>query len=209
MRVKSAVRCWDKVNAFLDACISSPEERVFRLDVRKPSEYRDLDCEIERLSEDFGEPIRDADGTSFNWFLAQPQAESALERIDAIGVNPLDELGRQSVFLHFKVANPRLKSPDGHIIGHQGAEEFLCFEGEPDRRLGENYIHGEFGGRSFFYTFLSFPYESLSVEFENHARFVEQHYPCRISRKTWKVWSLTKTGKSYVGRKRAAYWLGP
>lgn len=113
----------------------------------------------------------------------------------------VDEYGRQLAHVIVKARQPKLKEPDGKILPKQGSDQYLRFEGAPDRTLGENYSDAELGKKNFLYAFLSLPFDQQNAEFYEYADFLRANSPCPMSKSTWKTWSLTKSGSGYVGRK--------
>lgn len=163
---------------------------------------------IDRFINTFGDPIsgQDSDSRYLNWFLDEGKLDETLSVIDSLADDLSDKYGRQLVYVLIKANRPLLCDATGAVLPNQGADEYLQVEGEPDRFLGESYFEAELGKKNFFYAFLSLPFEEANAEFADYAEFLRANFPCAMSRSSWKTWRLTKSGKSYVGRKMKPDW---
>ena len=203
LRTKSSTASWAKIRRFLDECFLVTEPLVARLDVRRQNDLSGMDSLVDRFVDCFGSPIsgHDSTATYLNWFLDDAQLDEALSVIDSLPETFVDTYGRQLVHVMVKADQPKLKNSESKILPNQGGDEYLEFEGEPDRILGENYFDAELGKKNFVYAFLSLPFEQPSSEFRNYAEFLRANFPCAMSKSTWKTWALTKSGGAFVGKK--------
>lgn len=203
LKAKSSSASWTKMRCFLDECFLVPEPLTARLDVKRQHDLSDMDPIVDRFVRAFGSPISGTSkvATHLNWFLDNAQLNEVLSIIDSLPETFVDEYGRQLVYVLVKANQPKLKDSQNGMLPNQGGNQYLGFEGEHNRILGESYFDAQLGKKNFVYAFLSLPFEQADAEFREYAEYLRGNFPCPMSNRTWKRWTLTKSGKSYVGRK--------
>ena len=203
LRSKSATKAWDQIQRFLGACFALASPVTARLDIQIPVESSGLLSFADKMDIALGSPIsgQSSGSTHLNWFLDADQLSEVLGLIDRDPGVYLDEYGRQLVRVAIKTSLPELISSDGHTLPNQGSANYLSYEGDSDRLLGDNYVDAELGKNNFFYTYLSLPFSQPDAEFLRYVEFLKKSFPCAMSTATWKRWTLSKNGRTYVGRK--------
>lgn len=86
-------------------------------------------------------------------------------------------------------------------IPFQGREHYLAFECDSQRYLGESFVYARISEATTAHLFLSLPCETVTSDARQLAGQIQSHFPARLSTNHWKIWRLTKSGDSYVGRK--------
>ena len=203
LRSKSATKAWDQIQRFLGACFALANPVTARLDIQIPVQSSGLRSFADKMDIALGSPIsgRSSGSTHLNWLLDADQLSKVLGLIDRDPGVYLDEYGRQLVRVVIKADLPELLSDDGRTLPNQGSANYLNYEGDPDRLLGDNHVEAELGKNNFLYAYLSLPFSQPDVEFLRYVEFLKKSFPCAMSTATWKRWTLSKNGRSYVGRK--------
>ncbi len=203
LRTKSAAASWSRIRSFLDECFVSGDPLTARLNVQRQHDSPDLDSLVERFLGNFGAPIsgQDASSSYLNWFLDDVQLDETLSTIDSLPGAYVDLYGRQLVNVIVKAGRLKLTDTGGKVLPNQGSDHYLRFEGDPDRLLGENYLDAELGRNNYLYAYFSLPFEQAGSEFREYVEYLRGEFPCAMSKSTWKIWILNKTGTGYVSRK--------
>ena len=86
-------------------------------------------------------------------------------------------------------------------LPHQDKDDYLGYEVGCKVYLGESLVYARISETTTAHLFLSLPFENVTDDARRLAAEIESRFPCRLSSKHWKMWRLTKNGRSYVGRK--------
>lgn len=86
-------------------------------------------------------------------------------------------------------------------LPYQGKDDYLGYEIGYEFSLGQSLVYARISETTTAHLFLSLPFEDVTDDARQLAAEIESHFPCRLSSKHWKMWKLTKNGRSYVGRK--------
>ncbi len=89
----------------------------------------------------------------------------------------------------------------GNQLPFQSRNDYLQFDVDFQRYLGESFMYSRISETSTAHLFLSLPFEEANDEATLLVKRIQKDFPTRLSSKHWKRWTLTKNGKSYVGRK--------
>ncbi len=121
---------------------------------------------------------------------------------DLEGLRPIPDAGYagQSLVVHVNW-NLRFADFRHKQFPFQNRNEYLQFEVYFQRYLGESALYARISETSTANLFLSLPFENPDEEAMELVKRIQTHFPARLSSKHWKRWTLTKNGKSYVGRK--------
>lgn len=90
---------------------------------------------------------------------------------------------------------------EGLPLPFQSRNDYLGFDVDYQRYLGESFVYSRISETSTAHVFLSLPFEDVSSDCVELANRVREAFPARLSSKHWKRWSLTKKRTGYVGRK--------
>ena len=94
-----------------------------------------------------------------------------------------------------------LADKDRNPLPHQDKDDYLCHEVGCGVYLGQSLVYARISETTRAHLFLSLPFEDVNDNARRLAAEIESRFPCRLSSKHWKIWRLTKNGRSYVGRK--------
>lgn len=89
----------------------------------------------------------------------------------------------------------------GVPLPFQTRDEYLKYDIDFKRYLGESFMYARISETSTANLFLSLPFEEVTESAIELVKRIQEHFPARLSSKHWKRWTLAKNGKSYVGRK--------
>lgn len=86
-------------------------------------------------------------------------------------------------------------------LPHQDKDDYLGHEVGYKIYLGQSLVYARISETTTATLFLTLPFEDVNDSAKRLAAEIESRFPCRLSSKHWKIWRLTKNGRSYVGRK--------
>jgi hypothetical protein len=86
-------------------------------------------------------------------------------------------------------------------LPYQDKDDYLGYEAGYKLYLGQSLVYARISETTTAHLFLSLPFENDTDDARRLAAEIESRFPCRLSSKHWKMWRLTKNGRSYVGRK--------
>lgn len=90
----------------------------------------------------------------------------------------------------------------GEPLPYQSRSHYLDFDVlYRTSYLGESVLYARISETSSANLFLSLPFEEANDEAGRLVKRIQEYFPARLSSKHWKRWTLTKNGKSYLGRK--------
>jgi hypothetical protein len=90
---------------------------------------------------------------------------------------------------------------NGKPLPFQNRDDHLQFDIDFNRFLGESYVYARISETSTANLFLSLPFEDATDEALELVNRIQNCFPARPSSKHWKKWTITKSRKTYVGRK--------
>ena len=86
-------------------------------------------------------------------------------------------------------------------LPYQDKDDYLQYEVGSGVYLGQSLVYARISETTTAHLFLSLPFEDVTDDARRLAVEIESRFPCRLSSKHWKIWRLSKNGRSYVGRK--------
>jgi hypothetical protein len=202
--VRTYVDAWRAIEHFTVQCAGTPDPKLLRCDLKKPPKRLPLfDKHYRQLKGILGAPVagHGSGQTEYNWLLARSGFEDALAYADMLRADPSRGLEAARFRFHCDY-DFLLWDPDASaFLPFQGADEYVHFEADYERLLGQSYLRVSLGPGYAMNVFLTFPFEEPDETFARYARIVDEHFPVRLSMKHWKHWHLNKRGDRYVGRK--------
>jgi len=158
------------------------------------------------LSREFDQKFRQKESREIGehlghqWIVDPIQLEPLVYDLERLRPIPNAGYAGRSVVVHV-YWNLIFADSNGLRLPFQSRTEYLQFDVDFQRYLGESFVYARISETSTAHLFLSLPFEEASDEARLLATRIQEYFPARISPKHWKHWTLTKNGKSYVGRK--------
>jgi hypothetical protein len=180
----------------------APAPTLVRLDLSNNAPRPFLDSVSRLWEKELGEP-RAVGADASNWFLTHRNFIPALEILDGLAEIPVDRYGTGAARLFFRLEFGLRSAESGEVLPFQSHEDYLNFEGDYNRPLGRSVLEVDFSSKNHASAYLCFPFEEWGSESVSLIRQAQSILPFGISKKRWKSWTLTKTGRSYLGRKLA------
>src|SRR5688572_18067828 len=141
LRARNAFAAWQAARTFLAECAYEPTFHLLRCDLSKEADGRRGAPDLKQLKLLLGPPVTgDGPGqTQYNWLLEEGRFEAAVKYADTLS-NPTSREGAP-LLLCYGACDFLLKNPkNGSALPFQGAGQYLSFEGDFDRFLGQSYL---------------------------------------------------------------------
>lgn len=135
------------------------------------------------------------------WGLDVNDFRDTANRLEAIRPISLTEYTGYQVVLHATWKLNFLRNDSEVPLPFQSRVDYDEFEVAWQIFLGESGMYARISEKSTAGIFLSLPFEEVSSECRELVGRIQNAFPVRLSAKHWKRWTLSKAGKSYVGRK--------
>jgi len=204
LRQKGFVNTFEALQGFVDLLsleqeASSVTLELFDLGSEGYTYFLSLSSEFdEKYNRKQGRQIGDYHGSQ--WEVEPPKLSPLIHDLE--GLRPIPNAGHagRSLVVH-AYWNLVFADSNGNQLPFQSRKEYLQFDIDFQRYLGESFIYARISETSTAHLYLSLPFEEVNDEARLLVNRIQEHFPARLSTKHWKRWTLTKNGKSYVGRK--------
>lgn len=139
--------------------------------------------------------------TGHRWQIPLEAAEAVAKMISDISPLPVHPHGLQPIALEVQQKFCFVSQHDSSVLPHQGMENYANFAPGYGLELGISQLYARISEKSHVSVFLCFPFTETSAAFFEYRSFIQENLPFKMSDAHWKMWSLTKRGNNYVGRK--------
>lgn len=134
------------------------------------------------------------------WEVDPSELRALIHDLEKLRPVPMADYAGRSLVVHV-YWNLVFAGSGGQRLPFQSRDEYLGFDIDFQRWLGESFMYSRISETSTANLFLSLPFEEISPECVELTKRIDDAFPGRLSSKHWKRWSLSKSGNSYVGRK--------
>jgi hypothetical protein len=138
--------------------------------------------------------------TGHQWIVDPAELTALIEQLETLRPIPLAGYAGYAAVIH-ATWNLIFFDPMGEPLLYQRIEDYLGFEADFQRYLGQSCVYSRISEKTTANLFLSLPYDEITDDARKLATKIQTYFPARLSSNHWKIWKLTKGGESYVGRK--------
>jgi hypothetical protein len=209
LRESSAAKVCTKLESFRSAFTNSDHPDQVRIDLYNPGGAQSayFNAARDACVSAFGSCPHDfskSPGGTSNWFLEPTQLAAASALIDQLQPIPSVDGLHDIVSLYYQVGFQLVSSGDSiDQLPAIKPEQYLNFEVQWGRRLGESRIEAFLGSRIRVSAFLSLPLAELNDQSRRCASSMQELLPFQLSKTRWKRWKLNGAKNGYIGRKLA------
>jgi len=138
--------------------------------------------------------------TGHQWEVSATSVNRIIDQFEKLRPIPQAGYAGGAALVH-ATWNLVLADKDGKPLPHQDKDDYLGYEVGYKLHLGRSLVYGRISETTTAHLFLTLPFEDVTDDARRLAAEIASRFPCRLSSKHWKMWRLTKNGRSYVGRK--------
>jgi hypothetical protein len=204
LRIRGCVASLKALQSFVDALSLDPVPTRVAVEVLQgagvPETFVSAACDecavrgAERTSRRIG------DYSAHLWTIDQGSLAAAAEALERLRPIPTTRLAGHAARLHV-TWNLVLCDGSRRPFPYQNEDDYLGFDCGGQHRLGHSFVYACISETTTAHLFLSLPFEEVSEEARRLANEIQAHFPARLSPSHWKIWRLTATGHTYVGRR--------
>ena len=138
--------------------------------------------------------------TGHQWEINAPSLNQIVDQFEKLRPVPHAGFAADALVVH-ATWNLVLADKERKPLPHQDKDNYMRYEVGYELCLGESLVYARISETTTANLFLTLPFENVTDDARRLAAEIESQFPCRLSSKHWKMWRLTKNGRSYVGRK--------
>jgi len=202
----SPTSTWSSIDRFITRCTAPLSDINFSVEVLEgsdiPEEFsKRMRKNIKQILGRHSHAQNNGFAKAFSWELPKNRLSEVLDLFDASCPFPKHKYSVKIATLYISSTFHLLDRSGTHVLKHQGRENYLNYDTDYERFLGESMLLGSISSNSSLNIFLSLPFEEITEDFQSNIHFLQDNLPFKFSPIQWKRWHVNKAKTGYVGRK--------